>query len=257
MLAIGSIARGTQRDAGLFNVWPMKITENWGKANSDPKRWRTDPSASTTTGSGTRARVTRAIRTPRPSSRLTGLGLSPIRSAQGPNKQRLGGALEHADSSRSFAPQKTQKCVCVLRSPWRGDSPVKTTPSFEHSFYKTRAAAGIKTHAVLQGRPLCQFGSNKTRSNWKCLDSDIADVAFGTNKTVDPSSYSQLAAHVYQYAGRWAPSPCNVPRLASAWAGSITIDRPGAQQWAVGSGQWAVCGVWCGPSYHGVCTQRG
>lgn len=62
-------------------------------------------------------------------------------------------------------------------------------------FYKTRAAAGIKTHAVLQGRPLCQFGTNKSISYWKCVD-DTAMI--GTAQTMDPSSYSQLAAHVFQ-----------------------------------------------------------
>ena len=108
----------------------MKITENWGKANSDPQRWRH-----------------RSIREyhdwqwdegegdpcyPHAQTKFSpdwsGFESDPFctRSKQ----TTRGGALEHADSSRSFAPQKTQTCVCVLRSPWRGDSPVKTTPSF-------------------------------------------------------------------------------------------------------------------------------
>jgi hypothetical protein len=76
-----------------------------------------------------------------------------------------------------------------------------------------RAAAGIKTHVVLQGRPLCQFGTNKTTASWKCVDNS-ADI--GTSKTMDPSSYSQLAAHVYQYVARYGSVKVPDARLALA-----------------------------------------
>lgn len=83
-------------------------------------------------------------------------------------------------------------------------------------FYKSRFAAGIKTHVVLQGRPLCQFGGkspNKSLANWKCVDNP-ADI--GTNKTMDPRSYAQLAAHVFQYAARYGSVKVADAKLALA-----------------------------------------
>ena len=84
---------------------------------------------------------------------------------------------------------------------------VKFSPDYSgfdsDPFYKSRAAAGLRTHVVLQGRPLCQFGGahpNKTIGQWKCVDSN-ADI--GTPKTADPASYSQIGAYVYQYAARY------------------------------------------------------
>jgi hypothetical protein len=59
-------------------------------------------------------------------------------------------------------------------------------------FYKSRTAAGIKTHVCLQGRPLCQFGGpspNNTIAKWKAVDNN---AMIGTPKTMDPSSYSQV-----------------------------------------------------------------
>ena len=59
---------------------------------------------------------------------------------------------------------------------------VKFSPDYSgfdsDPFYKSRAAAGLRTHVVLQGRPLCQFGGahpNKTIGQWKCVDSN-ADI---------------------------------------------------------------------------------
>jgi hypothetical protein len=70
-------------------------------------------------------------------------------------------------------------------------------------FYKSRAAAGIKTHVCFEGRPMCQFGGtnpNQTIAKWKAVDSN--DI-IGTNKTKDPSSYAQLGAYAFQYAARY------------------------------------------------------
>ena len=70
-------------------------------------------------------------------------------------------------------------------------------------FYKSRAAAGIKTHVAVQGRPLCQFGGstpNKTIGGWKCVDKN-ADM--DTAETVDPMSYRQLGGYLFQYTARY------------------------------------------------------
>jgi hypothetical protein len=87
---------------------------------------------------------------------------------------------------------------------------VKFSPDYSSfqsdPFYKSRAAAGIKTHVCIEGRPLCQFGGatpNQTVGKWKSVDNN-ADI--GTPKTLDPGSYSQLAAYVFQYAARYGNS---------------------------------------------------
>ena len=80
---------------------------------------------------------------------------------------------------------------------------VKFSPDYSSfqadPFYKTRAVAGLKTHVCIEGRPLCQFGGaapNQTLGKWKAIDNN-ADI--GTAKTLDPASYTQLAAYVFQY----------------------------------------------------------
>ena len=60
-------------------------------------------------------------------------------------------------------------------------------------FYKSRAAAGIKTHVCIEGRPLCQFGGaspNQTIGKWKAVDEN-ADI--GTAKTKDPGRIAILS----------------------------------------------------------------
>jgi hypothetical protein len=55
-------------------------------------------------------------------------------------------------------------------------------------FYKSRAAAGIKTHVAVQGRPMCQFGGtapNTTIAGWKCVDSN---AGIDTAATTDSAS---------------------------------------------------------------------
>ena len=70
-------------------------------------------------------------------------------------------------------------------------------------FYEARAAAGLQTHVVVQGRPLCQVGGahvNSTQQTWKCVNEN---AIIGTPETAEPSSYSMLAAYLYQYAARY------------------------------------------------------
>jgi hypothetical protein len=80
-------------------------------------------------------------------------------------------------------------------------------------FYNRTAAAGIKTHVVLQGRPPVQTGMNASQSSWKCVDNP---AYMGTNKTTDPASYTQLAAHLYQYAARYGAAHVPDTNLALA-----------------------------------------
>ena len=91
-------------------------------------------------------------------------------------------------------------------------------------FYQSRAAAGLQTHVVVQGRPLCQFGGatpNQTRSNWKCVDSNsIID----TPKTQDPGSYTQLGAYLFQYAARYGRTKVADSKLTLG-AGQVRASR--------------------------------
>lgn len=94
---------------------------------------------------------------------------------------------------------------------------VKFSPDYSgfqsDPFYKSRAAAGIKTHICLEGRPLCQFGGstpNQTLAKWKAVDNN-ADI--GTAKTLEPESYSQLAAYAYQIAARYGETKLSDNKL--------------------------------------------
>jgi hypothetical protein len=67
-------------------------------------------------------------------------------------------------------------------------------------FYNRTAKSGINIHVVVQGRPSCQFAANTSTSHWKVVNSNSL---IGTPATEQPSSYTQIGAHLFQYAARY------------------------------------------------------
>jgi hypothetical protein len=106
-------------------------------------------------------------------------------------------------------------------------------------FYNRTFASGIKVHAVLQGRPLCQFADNASTSGFKCVDSN---TMLGTAATADPRSYTQLAGHLFQYAARYGrtkvpPSqirmaPGQPPLTGAGWLEGLEVRNEPNGGWA-------------------------